>query len=116
MSPSFFLKIIKSFSRRELVVFTASFFLFLISLSFLAIDFIESNTKIIPIASGKYIEGAVGQPSFINPLIAASRFSAMILFFPLKPFKIQTLIRRFFKVGEELKQEESANAKLNSSF
>ena len=72
MSPSFFLKIIKSFSRRELVVFTASFFLFLISLSFLAIDFIESNTKIIPIASGKYIEGAVGQPSFINPLIAAS--------------------------------------------
>ncbi|MEK7481904.1 MAG: peptide ABC transporter substrate-binding protein [Patescibacteria group bacterium] len=72
MNPSIFLKILKSFSRRELFVFAASFLLFLISLSFLTIDFIESNTKIIPIDSGKYIEGAVGQPSFVNPLIAAS--------------------------------------------
>lgn len=72
MNPSIFLKILKSFSRRELFVFAASFFLFLISLSFLTINFIENNTKIIPIAGGKYIEGVVGQPSFINPLIAAS--------------------------------------------
>lgn len=72
MNPLFLLKILKSFSKRELFIFTASFFLFLISSSFLTINFIENSTKIVPIAGGKYIEGVVGQPSFVNPLISAN--------------------------------------------
>ncbi|MBI5306075.1 peptide ABC transporter substrate-binding protein [Candidatus Wolfebacteria bacterium] len=35
-------------------------------------EFIESKTKIVPVSGGEYAEGIIGQPSFINPVLAIS--------------------------------------------
>ena len=38
----------------------------------MAIGFIDKNTEIIPVSGGEYSEGMVGQPSFVNPVLAVS--------------------------------------------
>lgn len=42
------------------------------SASFLIFSFYFRNTEIAPADGGKYIEGVVGQPRFINPVLAAT--------------------------------------------
>lgn len=62
----------QSFYRRELIVFAASGIIFLSSSFLLALAYINENTAIIPVDGGKYTEGVLGQPVFINPILAVS--------------------------------------------
>lgn len=66
------IQIFKSFSKKELLIFLTALFVFLVSFSLYFIDFIENKTKIVPVFGGEYAEGIVGQPSFINPVLAVS--------------------------------------------
>lgn len=69
---SVFIQIFKSFSKKELLIFLTAFFIFFISFSLFFVEFIENRTKIIQVFGGEYTEGIVGQPSFINPVLAVS--------------------------------------------
>ena len=65
-------KIIKSFSRNERIVFASAFLAFFISSLFLISSFFSANTSLVAVAGGKYAEGAVGQPIFVNPIFSGS--------------------------------------------
>ncbi len=70
------IQIFKAFSRKELLVFTAAFLIFTLSFIFIAVDFFNKKTVLKPISGGEYIEGVVGQPSFINPIIVGNNDAA----------------------------------------
>ncbi|MCX6702405.1 MAG: peptide ABC transporter substrate-binding protein [Candidatus Wolfebacteria bacterium] len=65
-------KILKSFSKKERIIFLAGFLVFIFSAFFLVADYIGRNTVSIPVRGGEYREGIVGQPSFINPALIGS--------------------------------------------
>jgi len=67
------IQILKIFSRKERLIFTAAFLVFTLSSIFAAINFFEKKTVFRPVAGGEYIEGVIGQPSFINPVIAGDK-------------------------------------------
>lgn len=62
--------IVKAFSRIERIVFVACFVVLFLSGGFLFIHFLGSSTITAPDRGGIYHEGVVGQPSFINPILA----------------------------------------------
>ena len=53
-------------------MFTASGIIFLLSSFLLALAYVNENTTIVPVDGGKYTEGVLGQPVFINPVLAVS--------------------------------------------
>lgn len=59
-------------NRKEKMAFGISFFVFLVSSIFLGYRFYQDHTRTIPSFGGKHIEGVVGQPRFINPVLANS--------------------------------------------
>tara|TARA_Y100000310_G_scaffold9735_2_gene10492 strand:- start:22701 stop:24785 length:2085 start_codon:yes stop_codon:yes gene_type:complete len=59
-------------SKKERMAFTVLAFLFFISSIYLTTTFYSNKTEVIPAFGGKYIEGIVGQPRFINPIYAAN--------------------------------------------
>lgn len=65
-------KIPQILSSKEKTLFLSFFLLFLISFSFLSINFYLKNTEVVPASGGKYIEGVIGQPRFINPILATN--------------------------------------------
>ncbi|PIV31830.1 hypothetical protein COS33_01115 [Candidatus Wolfebacteria bacterium CG02_land_8_20_14_3_00_37_12] len=68
---SFFIKLFKSFTRKELLVLLVAAGVFIISFSLVLAEFVVQKTKITAVSGGSYIEGLVGQPSFINPVLAS---------------------------------------------
>ncbi len=69
---SLFAQIEKAFSKRERLVFFGALVIFAVSGILLSIAIINMTTKLIPDNGGTYTEGVVGQPSFVNPLLAKS--------------------------------------------
>ncbi len=67
----FFIKLFKSFSRKELLVLLIAAGVFIISFSLALAEFVAQKTKITAVSGGNYIEGLIGQPSFINPVLAS---------------------------------------------
>lgn len=63
-------KIWRLFSSTERRIFGAALIAFLISLIFLSTNFYYEKTIERPASGGHYTEGSVGQPIFINPLLA----------------------------------------------
>jgi ABC-type transport system substrate-binding protein len=63
-------------TKKEKISFFIFFFIFIVSSSFLLIDFYLKNTKIVPAEGGEYIEGMVVVPPIspkdINPIYAPS--------------------------------------------
>lgn len=57
-------------TKKEKIVFLSCFVCFLGSLIFLSTNFYFKRTKVVPAEGGIYIEGAVDQPRFINPVLA----------------------------------------------
>lgn len=55
-----------------MAVFIAAGIIFLLSSFLLAFAYINENTTIVPVNGGKYSEGIIGQPVFINPVLAVS--------------------------------------------
>jgi ABC-type transport system substrate-binding protein len=54
----------------EKIAFFSFLFLALASATFLLVNFYFENTKIVPASGGKFVEGVVGYPRFINPIYA----------------------------------------------
>lgn len=67
---SWFKKIFFAFSSKEKLSFVLALGIFVISGFFLLGIFIRNNTKPAPAIGGEYSEAIVGQPAFINPLLA----------------------------------------------
>jgi len=59
-------------TRKEKIIFLSCLGCFLSSLIFLSLNFYFERTKIVPARGGSFIEGVVGQPRFINPVLASS--------------------------------------------
>lgn len=64
-----FLKIL---TKREKISFFALLFFFLVSSTFLIVNFYLENTEIRPTKGGEFVEGVVGSPRFINPIFASA--------------------------------------------
>ena len=62
----------KVLSKKEKIAFLCFFILALSSFIFILSCLYVKNTKVIPARGGIYIEGAIGQPRFINPVYANS--------------------------------------------
>ena len=68
----FIKQLFKFFSRKEIFIFSGALFVFLLSFSLLAANYIKENTKIVAVSGGEHREGVLGQPSFINPVLTVS--------------------------------------------
>lgn len=66
-------RIFRVFSFREKVVVGLLFALLLSDLVFLGTNFYIGKTKVVPAYGGTYSEGELGQPRYINPLLAQSQ-------------------------------------------
>ena len=53
-------------------MFFAALLSALISAVFLTVNFMGKKTAVIPIAGGDYREGTIGQPVFVNPVLAGA--------------------------------------------
>ncbi|MFH1575854.1 MAG: ABC transporter substrate-binding protein [Candidatus Nealsonbacteria bacterium] len=82
-------------NQKEKIAFFAFLCLFIGSSFFLTINFYLKHTEISPSAGGKYIEGLVGSPRFINPIYAqgsdVDRDLVEIIFSSLVPDLTQEL-------------------------
>ncbi len=67
-----FKKIFGAFSKTERLIFIVAAFLVVASLVEAAALFIQSDTIAVPTGGGDYVEGFVGQPTYVNPVLAAN--------------------------------------------
>ncbi|TSC82504.1 MAG: Uncharacterized protein G01um101420_337 [Parcubacteria group bacterium Gr01-1014_20] len=65
-------KIFFAFTRKEKTTFLVAFFIFSISSIVIGVTVFKASTKPVPASGGEYTEGILGQPVFINPVIATS--------------------------------------------
>lgn len=59
----------KILSKKEKILLSLFLFLSLVSFSFTSANFYFKNTEIQPAIGGSFIEGVIGSPRFINPVI-----------------------------------------------
>lgn len=82
----FLKKILEALSEKERHALWAACAVAAISLAGLITIFVRTATEVIPAQGGRYIEGMVGQPTYINPVLATShidRSLVRLLFAPL---------------------------------
>lgn len=60
----------ETFGKKEKIYFCCLYFILLFSLGLIIQDWWIKNTKIVPRVGGEYSEAIIGQPRFINPLLA----------------------------------------------
>ena len=80
-------KIFASFSTKERKLFWLAFVIACIALIGLVFFFIIYKTESKPANGGKYSEGLIGQPTFINPILSNTEIDknfVQVLFSPLK--------------------------------
>ncbi len=65
-------KIFKSLTRIEKIIALGAFVVFIFALTFFAISYMNEQTTLAPKSGGAYVEGMVGQPVFINPVIPST--------------------------------------------
>lgn len=65
-------KIFQAWTPRERFIFGVAAGSLLLSSAVLAVGAIQNTTILVPTRGGKYIEGIVGQPTGINPILAES--------------------------------------------
>ncbi len=78
--------IFRALTAAEKKVFIASLIVFLISLLLRTASAFEAQTEKVPSYGGEYKEGFIGQPAFINPILAGAdidRYIAALLYKPL---------------------------------
>lgn len=69
---AFLRKIFNAFSKTEKVFFFTAVFLATFSAVALLISWAAGKTYVVPASGGEYVEGVVGQPVFVNPVLAAN--------------------------------------------
>ena len=57
------------------MIFIASFLIFIASFVFIGVNFFDEKTTLASISGGRYTEGIIGQPSFVNPVFAGNNDS-----------------------------------------
>ncbi len=67
-----FKNIFLAFTNRERAVFLAAAAAAIASLAFVSAGVIAETTRVVPAAGGTYTEGMVGQPEYVNPVMASS--------------------------------------------
>ena len=72
-------KILRALSNRERLTVNLLFLVVIISFFVTAIAFYYHWTKAVPIAGGEYTEGVVGQPMYVNPVLAEGNDADMDL-------------------------------------
>jgi len=97
----------RALTKKEKIIFLFCLVGFFSSLVFLLISFYLKNTKIAPTNGGIYIEGVIGQPRFLNPVLASNdvdRNIVELLFSGLMKFesdgKIVPDLAKEYKVKE----------------
>jgi peptide/nickel transport system substrate-binding protein len=80
------------------LVFAAAFLIFIFSFVFISIDFFNKKTVLKPVSGGEYVEGVIGQPSFINPVIAGNNDADRDL--------VELLFNRLSDLSESQKMSE----------
>ncbi len=63
------------FNKKERIFFSLLFLFFILSGLIIQIDFYRENTTVVPEFGGKYREGLISQPKFINPLYLSNNDS-----------------------------------------
>lgn len=79
-------KTFASFNDQEKKFFLACLIIFVLTLAGRAAIAIKENSLVVPVAGGTYIEGMIGQPTFINPVISANQIDqdiAALVYQPL---------------------------------
>lgn len=76
---SFIKKIFAAWEPKERLVFWAATGVFFVSFAALAGAVIEKQTTVVPAKGGEYTEGIVGQPTFINPILASSETDKILV-------------------------------------
>jgi peptide/nickel transport system substrate-binding protein len=75
----FWKKLFQTLSGRERLTVNFLIFIVVISLLVSSVAFYYHLTKAIPIAGGEYVEGVVGQPVYVNPVLAIGNDADMDL-------------------------------------
>lgn len=57
------------------MIFTASFLIFTASFIFIGVNFFDEKTTLASVSGGRWTEGIIGQPSFVNPVFAGDNDS-----------------------------------------
>lgn len=68
----FFIRLIKGLSWFERWIFIIAALAFILSFIFIGGNFLYKNTELKPVFGGEYTEGIIGQPVFVNPVLANS--------------------------------------------
>ena len=67
-----FKKLFAAFSGKERIAFVIAGAGAIVSLVVVTGIMIEQSTRAVPAAGGQYTEGIVGQPEYVNPVLASS--------------------------------------------
>lgn len=73
-----FKKIYRALTRAERIIVLVSLGFAFVSSVFLAVHVAETKTVAVPARGGEYVEGMVGQPAYVNPVLAASEIDRSI--------------------------------------
>lgn len=65
-------KVFFAFSPKEKIAFVVAAIATIISGGVLLAIFLIKNTQSIPVSGGEYVEGIIGQPAYVNPVLAES--------------------------------------------
>jgi peptide/nickel transport system substrate-binding protein len=70
LTSLFFQKLAESLTLKERILIVSSLFIFFGALAWHSINFYLNSTEIVPANGGTYIEGIIGKPEYLNPVLA----------------------------------------------
>lgn len=91
-------KIFSALSRSERIIVVIALVVFVISAFTLGNILLDKITRVVPAYGGSYTEGAVGQPSFVNPVIAASDIDKSL---------VRMVFSKIEDIAEKIEPEEA---------
>lgn len=91
-------KIFSALSRSERTVVFVALIVFVISALILGNILLDKITRVVPAYGGTYTEGAVAQPSFVNPVIASSDIDKSL---------VRMVFSKIEDIAEKIEPEEA---------
>lgn len=91
-------KIFAAWSPRERFIFWIATGVLFISFTTLAGAALERKTTVVPARGGEYVEGVVGQPTYVNPVLAQSETDKVM---------IRLLFANLSDLADQIQPEES---------
>ncbi len=91
-------KIFLAWNLRERFIFWIAAGVFFVSSVALAGAALQESTTVVPAKGGEYIEGVVGQPTYVNPVLAASEADKVL---------VRLLFANLTALADKIEPEES---------